>query len=110
MSYEYWLTTCVIMVPGILWRRGSIPGAPGANWLNAPSPRPALLHRAGITGRRVWLGAVGLLIGFAVLIIPWLMHAWGRDVKLMMAIGVWLDGTDPVVFSHRGSGRGFIAW
>jgi len=36
-------------------------------------------------------GVVGLLIGFGVLIVPWLMHGMGAgDVKLMMAIGVWL--------------------
>jgi prepilin peptidase CpaA len=36
-------------------------------------------------------GMLGLLVGFATLIVPWLMHGMGAgDVKLMMAIGVWL--------------------
>ncbi|MBI4581750.1 MAG: prepilin peptidase, partial [Planctomycetes bacterium] len=36
-------------------------------------------------------GLAGLVVGFATLIVPWLMHGMGAgDVKLMMAIGVWL--------------------
>jgi prepilin peptidase CpaA len=36
-------------------------------------------------------GLLGLLVGFAVLIVPWLMHGMGAgDVKLMMAAGTWL--------------------
>ena len=34
---------------------------------------------------------LGLLTGFGLLIVPWMMHAMGAgDVKLMAAIGVWL--------------------
>ncbi len=93
MSYEYWLMTCVIMVPGILWaswidyRERRVP-----NWLNAAIAAAGFAAQGwyyGLPGMG-W-GAAGLLIGFAVLIVPWLMHGMGAgDVKLMMAIGVWL--------------------
>jgi prepilin peptidase CpaA len=93
MSREYWLTTCAIMVPGILWaswvdyRERRVP-----NWLNAAIAVAGFAAQGwyeGLPG--MWWGAAGLLVGFAVLIIPWLMHGMGAgDVKLMMAIGVWL--------------------
>jgi prepilin peptidase CpaA len=93
MSFEYWLTTCVIMVPGILWaswidyRERRVP-----NWLNAAIAAAGFAAQGWYNGPYglAW-GAMGLLVGFAVLIIPWLMHGMGAgDVKLMMAIGVWL--------------------
>ena len=93
MEFGYWLTTCVIMVPGILWaswidyRERRVP-----NWLNAAIAAAGFAAQGwyyGLSGMG-W-GVVGLLIGFGVLIVPWLMHGMGAgDVKLMMAIGVWL--------------------
>jgi prepilin peptidase CpaA len=81
------------MVPGILWaswidyKERRVP-----NWLNAAIALAGLLAQAYFNG---WAGmghaGLGLLMGFAVLIVPWLMHGMGAgDVKLMMAIGVWL--------------------
>lgn len=93
MPFEYWLCTCVIMVPGILWaswidyKQRRVP-----NWLNAAIAAAGLVAQVWYFG---WSGlstaGLGLLVGFAVLIVPWLMHGMGAgDVKLMMAIGVWL--------------------
>lgn len=93
MLFEYWLAACFIMVPGIIWaswidyKDRRVP-----NWLNAAIAVTgffAQAHWFGLSG--VGAGALGLLVGFAVLIVPWLMHGMGAgDVKLMMAIGVWL--------------------
>jgi prepilin peptidase CpaA len=93
MYSAFWLTTCVFLVPGILWaswtdyKEHRVP-----NWLNAAIGATGFLAQAhffGVSG--VWVGLLGLLVGFATLIIPWLMHGMGAgDVKLMMAIGVWL--------------------
>ena len=94
MTFEYWLATCVIMVPGILYaswvdyKDRRVP-----NWLNAAIAAAGFAaqgwYNHGLSG--VGTGALGLLVGFAVLILPWLMHGMGAgDVKLMMAIGVWL--------------------
>ncbi len=93
MQTAFWAVTCGIMVPGILWaswidyRERRVP-----NWLNAGIAAAGLIAQAyfnGLSG--VGAGLLGLLVGFAVLIVPWLMHGMGAgDVKLMMAIGVWL--------------------
>jgi len=93
MPFEYWLATCVIMVPGILWaswfdyQQRRVP-----NWLNAALAAAGFTAQAWFFGwAGLGAGALGLLVGFAVLIVPWLMHGMGAgDVKLMMAIGVWL--------------------
>ncbi|GMU23682.1 MAG: hypothetical protein AMXMBFR13_37600 [Phycisphaerae bacterium] len=93
MQAAYWLTTCAIMVPGILWaswidyQQRRVP-----NWLNAAIAFVGFMAQGYFFG---WgglaAGGLGLLVGFATLIIPWLMHGMGAgDVKLMMAIGVWL--------------------
>lgn len=93
MHSAFWLTTCAIMVPGILWaswidyKERRVP-----NWLNAAIALAGFLAQAHFCGwQGLATGAAGLAVGFAVLIIPWLMHGMGAgDVKLMMAIGVWL--------------------
>ncbi len=90
---EYWLTTCVILIPGILW----------ASWIDYKDHRvPNWLTAAlAVTGlvAQLWFfqwwglgqGLLGFLVGFGVLIVPWLMYGMGAgDVKLMMAIGCWL--------------------
>lgn len=93
MASNYWLVTCLIMVPGILWaswidyKERRVP-----NWLNAAIALAGFAAQAYFSGLSgVGTGALGLCVGFAVLIVPWLMHGMGAgDVKLMMAIGVWL--------------------
>lgn len=93
MGYDFWLITCILMVPGILWaswidyKERRVP-----NWLNATIAAVGFVAQAYYFGwAGLAAGGLGLLVGFAVLIVPWLMHGMGAgDVKLMMAIGVWL--------------------
>ncbi len=93
MISEYQLTTCAIMVPGILiaswidYAQRKVP-----NWLNASIAALGFMAQGWFFGwSGIAAGGLGLLVGFATLIVPWLMHGMGAgDVKLMMAIGVWL--------------------
>ncbi|HSW46851.1 MAG TPA: A24 family peptidase [Phycisphaerae bacterium] len=93
MADSFWLTTCVVLVPGILlasWIDYAQRRVP--NWLNAALAAAGFAAQAYFHGLHgVALGAAGAAVGFAVLIVPWLMHGMGAgDVKLMTAIGVWL--------------------
>ena len=89
----FWQITCVVLVPGILL----------ASWIDysqkrVPNRLNLALVIAGFVVQIVYFGAAGLttgilgmLTGFGLLIIPWLMRGMGAgDVKLMSAIGVWL--------------------
>ena len=92
-SVGYWHVATTILVPGVVlaswidWRYRKVP-----NWLNLA------LILVGLTVQGIFhgwsglgMGLLGMLLGFGLLIIPWLMHAMGAgDVKLMAAIGVWL--------------------
>lgn len=96
MEIGFWHVTCAILIPGILlasWIDYSQRRVP--NWLNLTLILVGFLMQgifAGWTG--LGAGALGLLVGFGVLIGPWLMHGMGAgDVKLMAAIGVWLGPT-----------------
>ena len=41
-------------------------------------------------GRGIWISLGGALVGFGVLIVPWMVYGMGAgDVKLMAAIGAW---------------------
>jgi len=88
----FWLTTCLILVPGVLlaswidYAKRKVP-----NWLNASLIVIGLIVQAVFHGTQgVTSGVLGMLVGFGVLIVPWLMHGMGAgDVKLMAAIGVW---------------------
>jgi prepilin peptidase CpaA len=61
------------------------------NWLNVSLIAAGFCAQSYFNGwRGVENGVTGLLVGFGVLIVPWLMHGMGAgDVKLMAAIGVW---------------------
>lgn len=93
MSQAYWLTICALMIPGILYaswidyKERRVP-----NWLNAAIAASGFMAQGyfhGLDGLAA--GFLGLLVGFATLIVPWLMHGMGAgDVKLMAAIGCWL--------------------
>ncbi|UCD29174.1 MAG: prepilin peptidase [Planctomycetota bacterium] len=93
MQFDLWTTTCVLMVPGVLWaawidyKEHRIP-----NWLNACIAAVGFAAQGWFHGwQGISVGLLGMLVGFALLIVPWLMHAMGAgDVKLLMAIGVWL--------------------
>ena len=93
MELGFWPMTCAVLAPGALlasWIDYSQRRVP--NWLNLT------LIVAGFTAQWVYFGiagfgtgALGLLTGFGLLIVPWLMHGMGAgDVKLLAAIGVWL--------------------
>ena len=93
MHLGYWELTLALLIPAILyasWIDYAQKRVP--NWLNAA------IAAAGLTAQAVYFGwgglgwgAFGLLIGFLVLIGPWLLHGMGAgDVKLMAAIGAWL--------------------
>ncbi len=89
----YFWVSAAFLVPSVLlasWidlRYHKVP-----NWLNL------FIILSGFTAQAVfhgwmglWQGLLGMLLGFGLLIIPWLMHAMGAgDVKLMAGIGVWL--------------------
>ena len=88
----YWGITCAILVPGVLlasWIDYSQRRVP--NWLNAGLLVCGLVVQAvyfGLAG--VGDGLTGMLVGFGLLIVPWLMHGMGAgDVKLLAAIGAW---------------------
>lgn len=93
MGFGYWELTLAVLIPGTLyasWIDYAERRVP--NWLNAA------LGIAGLVAQSIYFGMdglttglIGVLVGFAVLIGPWLMHGMGAgDVKLMMAMGAWL--------------------
>lgn len=70
------------------------------NWLTAA------VAATGIAAQTLWLGVpglqsavLGILVGFSVLILFWLVRAMGAgDVKLMAAVGAWV-GPQMILFS-----------
>lgn len=93
MEFGYWQATWAILVPGVLW----------ASWFDysqrrVPNRLNLTLILAGFLAQGVYFGMagigsgiLGLVLGFGLLIVPWLMHGMGAgDVKLLAAIGVWL--------------------
>jgi len=93
MPDGYWWATTAILIPATLlasWIDYSQRRVP--NWLNAAIAAGGFVAQGAFFG---WDGIVmatlGFLVGFGVLIVPWLMHGMGAgDVKLMAAIGAWL--------------------
>ncbi|MCP4593947.1 MAG: prepilin peptidase [bacterium] len=88
----FWAVTCALLVPGVIlasWIDYAQRRVP--NWLNVALILLGFAVQGyfhGIAG--LGIGALGLLVGFGVLIVPWAMHGMGAgDVKLMAAIGVW---------------------
>jgi prepilin peptidase CpaA len=93
MPIGYWEVTLAVLIPSILyasWIDYAQHRVP--NWLTASIAALGLISQAVFHGwSGIGAGLLGMLVGFAVLIIPWLMHGMGAgDVKLMAAIGVWL--------------------
>jgi len=93
MSFGYWEIALAVLIPGTLyasWIDYSQRRVP--NWLNAALAAAGLAAQAAYFGwHGLGAGLLGLLVGFALLIVPWLMHGMGAgDVKLLMAIGTWL--------------------
>ena len=93
MEFGFWQATCAILVPGVLlasWIDYAQRRVP--NWLNATLIVVGFAVQAAYFGTSgVMTGLWGLLIGFGLLIVPWMMNGMGAgDVKLMAAIGVWM--------------------
>lgn len=62
------------------------------NWLTVPSAIAALLFHLVTGGGTGFLWALaGFAVGFALLILPWILGGGGMgDVKLLAALGTWL--------------------
>jgi prepilin peptidase CpaA len=93
MPVGYWEVTLALLIPAILyaaWIDYAQHRVP--NWLTAAIAAAGLITQACFHGwSGAWVALLGLLVGFGVLILPWLMHGMGAgDVKLMAAIGAWL--------------------
>ena len=92
-AVSYWHVGAAVLVPSVLlasWidlRYRKVP-----NWLNLFIILSGFTAQAVFNGwAGLWLGFLGMILGFGLLIIPWLMHAMGAgDVKLMAGMGVWL--------------------
>jgi prepilin peptidase CpaA len=111
MEGGFLYATCAILIPGILlasWIDFSQKRVP--NWLNLA------LIVVGFSVQGVFFGSqglatgvLGMLVGFGVLIVPWLMHGMGAgDVKLMAAIGVWLGPVLTLYAFALGAGIGAL--
>ncbi|TWT45959.1 Type IV leader peptidase family protein [Phycisphaerae bacterium RAS1] len=93
MNFGYWELTLALLIPATLyasWIDFAERRVP--NWLNAAIAVTGLGAQFACFGvNGVGWGLAGLLVGFCVLIVPWVMHGMGAgDVKLMAAIGAWL--------------------
>jgi prepilin peptidase CpaA len=62
------------------------------NWLTVPSAIAALIfHLVSGGGTGLLLALAGFAVGFALLILPWILGGGGMgDVKLLAALGTWL--------------------
>lgn len=86
------LTVVVIVAAWFDWRERRIPNA-----LVFPAALMGLSLNAARGWDGLWFGGKGLLIGFALLLIPYLLHAMGAgDVKFLAAIGAFVGGTGVV--------------
>jgi len=58
----------------------------------------------------VWSGILGLILGFGLLIIPYLLHGMGAgDVKALAALGTWLGPRDTLfLFIYMGIAGGVL--
>lgn len=93
MNLGFWELTLLVLIPAtayaswIDYAERRVP-----NWLNAALAAAGIAAHAAFHG---WSGVgtslLGLLVGFGLLILPWMMHGMGAgDVKLMAAIGAWI--------------------
>jgi prepilin peptidase CpaA len=91
IGYTEWMAVILICAALVAswndYRRHRVP-----NWLNAAVLGTGLATQSLFSG---WTGLqhafVGVLVGFAPLMLLWLMKAMGAgDVKFMAAVGAWL--------------------
>jgi prepilin peptidase CpaA len=92
MLSGYWGVTFAVLVPAVLlasWIDYSQRKVP--NWLNGALAAAGFVAQGTYFGwSGLSAGALGMLVGLGVLILPWAMHGMGAgDVKLMAAVGVW---------------------
>lgn len=111
MISGYWGVTCIVLVPAVLlasWIDYSRQRVP--NWLNAALAAAGFVAQGTFYGwPGIQAGALGLLVGFGVLILPWAMHGMGAgDVKLMAAIGVWFGPWLTLISFAVGAGIGGV--
>ena len=112
----FWWTTCLVMIPGVLlasWIDFSKRKVP--NWLNASLILLGFIAQGYFNGLGgVESGALGLLVGFGVLIVPWLMHGMGAgDVGNLHVLSLGrrtqgIEGVEPCgkrLFDEQGPGR-----
>jgi prepilin peptidase CpaA len=91
MISTYVLAACVagftLAAAAIDYRTKKIP-----NWLTVPAAIAALMfHLVTGGGTGLLLALAGFAIGFALLILPWILGGGGMgDVKLLAALGTWL--------------------
>jgi prepilin peptidase CpaA len=91
MHIGYDLAACVAVFSAVAavldYRTKKIP-----NWLTVPAAALGLAYNCLAPGGIGPLTAMlGLLIGFSLLILPWLLGGGGMgDVKLLAALGAWL--------------------
>ncbi len=89
----YWEMILLVMVPAAVlasWHDFRFRRIP--NWLNAA----IAVFGLGVQG--IWngwsgvqSGLLGMLVGFGILVVLWMMHVMGAgDVKFMAALGAWL--------------------
>lgn len=93
MPLDYFHLVQWVMIPAILYASWiDIAQRKVPNWLNASILLAGFIAQFTYFGwNGVGWGAIGMLVGFGVLIGPWMMHGMGAgDVKLMAAIGVWI--------------------
>ena len=62
------------------------------NWITVPAAITGLAYHAiAPGGSGILLALAGFAVGFALLLLPWLLGGGGMgDVKLLAALGVWL--------------------
>lgn len=107
----FWIITCAVMVPGVLlaaWIDYAQRRVP--NWLNGALIVLGLAAQARFNGAAgVFRGFEGIAVGFALLILPWMMHGMGAgDVKLLSAIGAWFGPWMTCVAFAVGAGLGGV--
>jgi prepilin peptidase CpaA len=101
MTLDYGLVTWAVLGPGVLlaswidYRQRRVP-----NWLNLALIVSGFTAQGAFHGwSGLGAGFLGMLTGFGLLIVPWMMHGMGAgDVKLLSAIGVWL-GAELTLYS-----------
>lgn len=78
------------------------------NYLTVPAAVLGLAyHSLAPAGQGPWMALAGFAVGFALLLLPWILGGGGMgDVKLLAALGVWLG---PLLILVAFGGAAFLA-